>query len=135
MFFDADGERSSEAMLLGALACPLVFRVSSSDGVPRSQVINWATAEGRLDVKSASWYRNKQQPRLHQQQQQQLHLPVPPGGDEFAPCPVAESAVSLGGRNPSEEIDPLDDAESPPPLVSTSSARSDTPATGRNRGI
>ena len=35
----------------------------------------------------------------------------------------------LSGRNPSEEIGPLDDAESPLPLVATSSARSDILAT------
>ena len=86
-------------------------RISSSDGAPRSQVIDRATTERRLDVKSAPWYGN--------------NPPEPPGGDEFAPRPVAESAVSLGGQDPSEEIGPLDDAGSPPPLVSTSSASVD----------
>ena len=55
-------------------------RSPSLDGIPRSQVIGWAMTKGRLDVKSAPWRGN--------------NPPVPLGGDEIAPCPVAWSAVS-----------------------------------------
>ena len=79
--------------------------------MPRSQGIGWASAGGRLDVKSLFWYGN--------------NLPVPLGGDEFSICLVSESAVSLFGRNLSEETGQLDDAEPPPPLLSSSSASAD----------
>ena len=84
-------------------------RFEGLDGAHRTQVINWAMIERRLDVKSAPWYSN--------------HPPCPPGGDALAP--LAVWAVSLGGQNPSEAIGPSDVAESPPPLESMSSSGAD----------
>ena len=96
-------------------------RASGVGGAPCSHEVGWATAGSRrLDVKSAHGCDNWQLLRLRWRLQQLIAPGSALGGDVFPSGQRAVTATVALSGSPSEEVDLSCDAESLPPLRSSS---------------
>ena len=96
-------------------------RAPEAGGESRSREVDWATTGGqRLDVESAQGCGNRQLLRLRWRLQQLMLPGGPQGGDGFPSGPKADVAAVASSGSLSEEVDLSCDAESLPPLRSSS---------------